>query len=93
VAEHEYFIAYHLTHAQSHPTIAVMDDTKSKISHLEEQVNELLELAKRLGNENSGLRDQLKHMSGERSTLLELKETARSNVEAMISRLRSMESA
>ena len=70
-----------------------MDDTKSKINRLEEQVNELLELAKRLGDENSGLRTQIKSLSGERSTLMELKEQARSNVEAMISRLRSMESA
>ena len=87
------FTVYHLTPAQSRPTIRSMDDTTSKINHLEEQVNELLELAKRLGDENNSLRSQIKQLSGQRSTLLELKETARSNVEAMISRLRSMESA
>jgi len=82
-----------LTAARSHPTISAMDDTKAKINRLEEQVDELLELARRLGDENSGLRTQMKHLSGERSTLLELKEQTRSQVEAMISRLRSMESA
>ena len=70
-----------------------MNETTSKINRLEEQVSELLELAKRLGKENGDLRAQLQHLSGERATLLEQKEQARSQVEAMISRLRSMESA
>lgn len=70
-----------------------MNDTTSKINRLEEQVSELLDLAKRLGKENGDLRAQMQHLSGERATLLEQKEQARSQVEAMISRLRSMESA
>lgn len=70
-----------------------MNETTSKINHLEEQVTELLELSKRLGKENSDLRAQLQHLSGERATLMEQKEQVRSQVEAMISRLRSMESA
>lgn len=70
-----------------------MNDTTSKINHLEEQVNELLELCKKLGDENSDLRAQLQHITGERATLVELKEQARSQVEAMIMRLRSMENA
>jgi len=70
-----------------------MNETTSKINRLEQQVNELLELCKRLGQEASGLRAQLQHLSGERATLLEQKEQARSQVEAMITRLRSMESA
>ena len=69
-----------------------MNDTTSKINRLEQQVSELLDLCKRLGDENSDLRAQLKHLSGERATLLEQKERARTQVEAMISRLRSMES-
>ncbi len=68
-----------------------MNDTTSKINRLEQQVSELLDLCKRLGDENSDLRAQLKHLSGERATLLEQKERARTQVEAMISRLRSME--
>ena len=70
-----------------------MTDTTSKISRLEEQVSELLDLCHRLGKENSDLRAQLQHLTGERATLLEQKEQVRSQVEAMITRLRSMESA
>ena len=70
-----------------------MTDTTSKISRLEEQVSELLDLCRRLGKENSDLRAQLQHLTGERATLLEQKEQVRSQVEAMITRLRSMESA
>ena len=71
----------------------VMNESTSNIDHLEKQVSELLELCKRLGKDNTDLRAQLQHLSGERATLLEQKEQARSQVEAMISRLRSMESA
>ena len=70
-----------------------MNDTTSRINRLEEQVSELLELCKRLGKDNNDLRAQLQHLSGERATLLEQKEQVRSQVEAMITRLRSMESA
>ena len=70
-----------------------MTDTTLKINRLDEQVSELLDLCKRLSKETSDLRAQLQHLSGERATLLEQKEQARSQVEAMITRLRSMESA
>jgi len=82
-----------LTIVQSGSTINPMNDTTSKINHLEEQVNELLELCKKLGDENNDLRAQLQHITSERGTLLELKEQARSQVEGMIMRLRSMENA
>ena len=70
-----------------------MNDTTIRIQRLEEQVNELLDICKRLGKDNSDLRAQLQALSGERATLLEQKEQVRSQVEAMITRLRSMESA
>ena len=70
-----------------------MNETTSKINRLEEQVSELLDLCKRLNKDNNDLRAQMQHLSGERATLLEQKEQARSQVEAMITRLRSMESA
>ena len=82
-----------MTVAGSRPSIGVMNDTTSKINKLEEQVNELLELCKRLGDENADLRAQLQHLTSERANLLEQKEHARSHVEGMISRLRAMESA
>ena len=68
-----------------------MNDKTNKVSKLEVQINELLELCKKLGNDNEELHDRIKHLSGERSTLLELKEQTRSTVEAMITRLKSME--
>ena len=81
-----------MTSTRSRPTIKAMNETTSKINHLEEQVAELLELCKKLGDENNDLRAQLKHITSERATLLELKEKTRSQVEGMIMRLRSMES-
>ena len=70
-----------------------MNETKMKISHLEGQTTELLELCQRLSNENTDLRKQINSMSSERSGLIELKEQARTQVEGMITRLRSMENA
>ena len=70
-----------------------MNDTVSKINRLEDQVNQLLELCKRLGDENQDLRGQVKQLNSERAKLMEHKEQARSHVEAMITRLRSMEAA
>ena len=87
------FLVIHLTITQSHPTISRMNETKTKISHLEDQANELLELCQRLSNENSDLRKHLHNLSSERSGLIELKEQARTQVEGMITRLRSMENA
>ena len=70
-----------------------MNETTSRIHRLEQQVNELLDMCRRLGKENSDLRAQLQHLSGERASLLEQKEQVRHQVEAMILRLRSMETA
>jgi cell division protein ZapB len=85
------FLVRNLTIAQSHPTISRMNETKIKLSHLEEQTNELLSLCQRLSDENSDLRKQLHNMTSERAGLVELKERARGQVEGMITRLRSME--
>jgi cell division protein ZapB len=70
-----------------------MNESAARMDRLEQQVGELLELCKRLEKDNNDLRAQLQHISGERATLLEQKEQVRSQVEAMITRLRSMESA
>ncbi|NOQ88309.1 MAG: TIGR02449 family protein [Gammaproteobacteria bacterium] len=70
-----------------------MTDTIKRISKLEEQVSELLELCQRLGNDNQDLRAQLQTLTSERSNLIESKEKVRVQVESMISRLRSMEKA
>jgi uncharacterized protein (TIGR02449 family) len=70
-----------------------MTDTITRINKLEEQVGELLELCKRLGDDNKELRSQLQNLNSERSTLIEQKEKIRVQVESMITRLRSMENA
>lgn len=70
-----------------------MTDTITRINKLEEQVNELLELCQKLGDDNSELRAQLQSLTSERSTLIEQKEKVRVQVESMITRLRSMEKA
>ena len=68
-----------------------MVDKIAKVNKLEEQINELLELCNKLSDDNEDLHERIKHLTGERSALLELKEKTRSTVEAMITRLRSME--
>jgi cell division protein ZapB len=70
-----------------------MTDTIKRIDKLEAQVNELLELCQRLGNDNQELRAQLQTLTAERSNLIEAKEKVRVQVESMITRLRSMEKA
>jgi uncharacterized protein (TIGR02449 family) len=70
-----------------------MTNTITRITKLEEQVEELLKLCQRLGDENKELRAQLQHLASERSNLIEQKEKIRVQVESMITRLRSMEKA
>ncbi len=70
-----------------------MNDTTDIMNRLEQQVNELLVLCTRLGEENKSQRAQLHHLNNERATLLEQKEQVRAQVDAMITRLRSMENA
>ena len=70
-----------------------MTDTIKRIIKLEEQVGELLELCKLLGDDNIELRAQLQQLTSERSNLIEQKEKVRVQVESMITRLRSMEKA
>jgi uncharacterized protein (TIGR02449 family) len=82
-----------LTKVDSRPTIRAMTNTITRISKLEEQVEELLRLCQRLGDDNKELRAQLQHLASERSNLIEQKEKVRVQVESMITRLRSMEKA
>lgn len=70
-----------------------MTNTTARIDKLEEQVSELLDLCKRMGDDNVELRAQLQQLVVERSSLVEQKEKVRVQVESMITRLRSMEKA
>lgn len=69
------------------------DKTSNNIEALESKVEELLELANRLSIENTSLKQQLHGLKVDRSGLVEQKEQVRTQVEGMITRLRSMESA
>jgi cell division protein ZapB len=61
------------------------------IRALERLVDELVARCKRLADENKALHNQHGHLLAERAALIEKTEQARSRVEAMIARLKSME--
>ncbi len=58
---------------------------------LEEKIDHLVRICNRLEEENRALRDQQTSLIAERAALVEKSEMARSRVEAMITRLRAME--
>jgi cell division protein ZapB len=58
---------------------------------LENQVEELIRTCRRLKEENTSLRARQETLIAERAELIEKTELARNRVEAMISRLKSME--
>ena len=68
-------------------------EIQPNIDDLEQKVEELLTLSRALSEENKQLKNQLHSMKTDRSTLVEQKELVRSQVESMISRLKSMETA
>jgi len=61
------------------------------LKRLEQRVDELIHTTQVLASENSGLRDQQKQLMSERSELIKKTELARTRVEAMIKRLKSLE--
>jgi cell division protein ZapB len=61
------------------------------LNKLETQVDELIRTIGRLTEENRNLRGKQQELMSERAELIEKTELARSRVEAMISRLRSIE--
>lgn len=67
------------------------DSISEQIAALEQRVEALIELCRRLQRENDMLRESQASLNAERAALLEKNETARSRIEAMISRLKSME--
>lgn len=67
------------------------DSISEQITALEQRVESLIELCRRLQRENDMLRDSQSSLNAERAALLEKNETARSRIEAMISRLKAME--
>lgn len=63
----------------------------SEISKLEQRIDELIVLTETLSNENSLMRERQDILVEERARLIEKAELARSRVEAMLVRLKAME--
>jgi len=64
---------------------------ESDISKLEKRIDELIVLTETLSNENTLMRDRQDILVEERARLIEKAELARSRVEAMLVRLKAME--
>ncbi len=62
-----------------------------EFSALEQKVDELIDLCDTLGKENKALRAQQQTWTNERAKLIEKNELAKSRVESMITRLKSLE--
>ena len=61
------------------------------LKKLETRVDELIKAVERLQQENKTLRDSQTHLVAERTELIEKTEMARTKVEAMIKRLKTLE--
>ncbi|MBA2491867.1 MAG: TIGR02449 family protein [Gammaproteobacteria bacterium] len=69
----------------------VTHDAQSQLRRLEDRVNRLIAYSQRLKEENVALRVQQQTLAAQRASLIDKHEMARSRVEAMINRLKSME--
>ncbi|MDX1443428.1 MAG: TIGR02449 family protein [Gammaproteobacteria bacterium] len=69
------------------------DDPKfrSELKHLEERLEEVLDLCSKLTEENRSLRDSQEQLVQEKATLVQRNEQVRTRVEGMITRLKSLE--
>ena len=67
------------------------DPTLQSITDIGARIDQLLDLVRRLTEENRSLRQSQEAMVSERANLLAKNEQARSRVEAMIARLKSLE--
>jgi cell division protein ZapB len=86
----------HIDLGSPRPDDCTMDSDKNVYTEddlrlLEQRIDELIDTVGLLKNENTSLRQQKDKLVTERSQLIEKTEMARSRVEAMISRLRSLE--
>jgi len=67
------------------------EPTLAAVAEIGARVDRLVELCRRLSDENRSLRQSQEQLAGERAALLARNEQARSRVEAMIGRLKSLE--
>jgi|GEM_PF-73664 len=73
------------------PAMSATDPTQTQLAEITERVDRLVELCRRLSEENRVLRQSQENLASERAQLLARNEQARSRVEAMILRLKSLE--
>lgn len=76
----------------STPEPTLTDPVQRELASLTQQLDRLLETVRRLNEENRSLRQSQEQLSGERAGLLSRNEQARNRVEAMIQRLKALES-
>ena len=67
------------------------NDALAQVQQMSARLDKLLELVRRLADENRSLRQGQEQLVSERAALLSKNEMARSRVESMISRLKSLE--
>jgi cell division protein ZapB len=67
------------------------NDALAQVQQLSTRLDKLSELVRRLADENRSLRQGQEQLAAERAQLLNKNELARSRVEAMINRLKSLE--
>ena len=69
----------------------VVTDQSEQLDQLARRVDDLIALTELLTNENRALRARQQQWSQERAKLIEKNQTATTSVEAMITRLKSLE--
>lgn len=67
------------------------DAAQHEIAALSQQLDRLLDVVRRLSEENRSLRHSQEQLANERAGLMARNEQARSRVEAMIQRLKALE--
>ena len=75
----------------SAPETVKPDPVKLELAALGEQLDRLLDVVRRLTEENRSLRHSQEQLANERAGLMARNEQARSRVEAMIQRLKALE--
>ena len=68
-------------------------ENQSNIEALEKKVDELIALSTRLSLENNALKQQLQEIRNDRASLVEQRDQVRHQVEGMIPRLKTIETA
>lgn len=66
-------------------------DASHQLSDIQSKIDELMDVLAKLKDENRSLRQQQSQLISERAGLIEKNDMARSRVEAIISRLKSLE--